>query len=115
MNIEKIKYVLMVKDMDRAILFYKDILGLELQLKSEYWSELSFGTSIIGLHAGGDEERTRTGLSFQVSEINEAFKEAIIGGATGINEPEVREGEPIVLAIIADPENNEIMLTEYID
>ena len=36
------------------------------------------------------------------------------GKVAGIQPPEAREGEQIILASLADPEGNEIMLTQYV-
>ena len=69
MKIEVIKYVLMVENMERAIRFYRDVLGLDMKFESPHWSELVFGESVIGLYSGGASEKKLTGLSFQVSNI----------------------------------------------
>ncbi|MFN7975305.1 MAG: VOC family protein [Acidobacteriota bacterium] len=39
-----------VADMDRAVKFYRDVLGLSLIDSNEYWSSLSCGGVRIGLH-----------------------------------------------------------------
>lgn len=40
-----------VKDMDRAVGFYRDVLGLELSMQSPEWSELDANGLSIGLNA----------------------------------------------------------------
>jgi catechol 2,3-dioxygenase-like lactoylglutathione lyase family enzyme len=47
-----IKYV---ADMDRAIAFYRDKLGLELRFESPFWSEFATGDTILALHPASDE------------------------------------------------------------
>ena len=54
------------------------------------------------------------GLSLQYKEIAAAFEVAFAAGATELRAPERREGEPIILASVVDPEGNEIMLTQYV-
>lgn len=109
-----VKFLLMVQDMDRAVAFYRDTLGFSESFSSPHWSELRFGDAILGLHGGGDGTRRETGLSVQYADVPVAFDLAVAAGAVPVQPPEQREGEPIILATIADPEGNEIMLTQYV-
>ena len=106
--------MLMVQDMNRAVTFYRDTMGFTEAFSSPHWSELRFGDAILALHGGGDRSRTRTGLSLQYEDVSKAFDAALAGGATQVQAPEHREGEPILLATIVDCEGNEIMLTQYV-
>lgn len=114
MKPQSVKYVIVAQDMDRAVAFYRDTLGFTENFASSYWSELSFGDAIIGLHGGGDGSRQKTGLSIQYEDIESAFSRALANGGTSITAPERREGEPIILSTILDPEGNEIMITQYV-
>lgn len=100
--------------MDRAVAFYRDTMGFTENFTSPYWSELRFGTAILGLHGGGDGQRQPTGLSLQYENVAAAYQTALQAGAQAIHPPEQREGEPIILATIQDPEGNGIMLTQYL-
>lgn len=111
---QAVKFVLIAQDMDRAIEFYRDALGFIESFTSPYWSELRYGDAILGLHGGGDGAVQQTGLSIQYEDLALAYTEAINAGATRVKEPEQREGEPIMLASITDPEGNVIMLTQYV-
>lgn len=44
-----------VDDMDRAIAFYRDKLGLELKFQSQFWSEFATGDTVLALHPASDE------------------------------------------------------------
>jgi predicted enzyme related to lactoylglutathione lyase len=114
MKPQSVKFVLMVEDMERAVAFYRDALGFDESFASPHWSELRFGDAILGLHGGGDGSRTPTGLSIQFEDIAHAYDRALALGATGVQAPEAREGEPILLASLADPEGNILMLTQYL-
>lgn len=114
MKPQAVKFVLVAQDMDRAVAFYRDSIGFSEDFISPYWSELRFGDAILGLHGGGDGAQQQTGLSIQYEDVARAYSLAIDSGATGIQPPEQREGEPIILASIADPEGNVIMLTQYV-
>jgi predicted enzyme related to lactoylglutathione lyase len=114
MKITAVKYLLMAQDMERAVTFYRDVMGLQEMFRSDDWSELSFGNAIVALHGGGDGSPNATGLSIQVDDINVAFQEVINAGGISLSEPVARTGEPIILAEFRDPEGNELMLTEYV-
>jgi lactoylglutathione lyase len=47
-----IKYV---GDMDQAVAFHRDRLGLELKFESPFWSEFATGETILVLHAASPE------------------------------------------------------------
>jgi predicted enzyme related to lactoylglutathione lyase len=113
MKIEKVKYMIVAQDMKRAIQFYAKTIGLQIAFESEFWTELTFGSAIVALHGGGDGTPNKTGLSFQVSDIQKACAEAKAAGATILSGPEDREGEPIFLATLRDAEGNQIMFSQY--
>ncbi len=114
MNIESVKYMLMVQDMKRGIAFYKDVMGLEVKFKSEMWTEMGFGDAIIALHGGGSGEFSSTGLSFQVNDIETACNEVREGGGKVLSGPSDRPGEPIKLANLVDTEGNGFTLSQYV-
>jgi lactoylglutathione lyase len=47
-----IKYV---ADMDRAVAFHRDVLGLDLKFQSPFWTEFATGDTSLALHAASDE------------------------------------------------------------
>ena len=104
----------MAQDMDRAVGFYRDTMGFEESFVTPHWSELCFGDAVLGLHGGGNGSRHPTCLSIQYEDVKQAFASALQAGATAVQPPEAREGEPILLASLADPEGNVVMLTQYV-
>lgn len=114
MKPQAVKYMLIAQDMDRAVTFYRDAMGFEDSFTSPYWSELKFGDAILALHGGGEGDRNETGLSVQYEDVGSAFKAALEAGASEVSQPEQREGEPIILATVCDPEGNVFMLTQYV-
>lgn len=114
MKIESVKFMLMAKDMARAVRFYRDVLGLDVKFDSPEWTELTFGDAVVALHGGGTGAHQRTGLSFQVKDIRIACKAVASGGGRVIAPPKARPGEPIELAEVMDTEGNIFSLTEYV-
>lgn len=106
--------MLMAQDMDRAVQFYSQTMGLDVFFATPHWSELKLGDAIIALHGGGDGSINKTGLSIQYPDVKEMHSMALAAGAANISSPEQREGEPIILSSIRDTEGNEIMLTQYV-
>lgn len=49
-----IKYV---SDMDKAVAFHRDVLGLELKFASPFWSEFATGDTTLALHPASPEHR----------------------------------------------------------
>lgn len=113
MKLTAIKYMIMAQDMKRAISFYTQTMGLKVNFTSDEWTQLSFGDAVVALHGGGDGQPNRTGLNFEVSDIDQACAEAKAGGAVILHGPANREGEPIFLAGLRDPEGNEISIYQY--
>ena len=111
-NLLGTKFLLSAEDMDRAIAFYRNVIGLDLATSSEWWSELTYGTATIALHGGGTGEFRSTGLSFTVDDIEVACEAVVHGGGTIRSGPEDRGEEGIYLAELTDPEGNGFMMSQ---
>lgn len=112
MIVERVKYIIWAADRDRAIEFYTSVLGAEVLKQNDAVVELGLCGSIIGIHGGGDGERTWTGMSFQIADIFEGADAVVHGGGTLTREPKPENGEPPHLAMCVDTEGNEFMLTK---
>ena len=56
----KLNYVIkFVADMNRAVKFYRDVLGLALKFESPDWSEFITGETTLALHPVSEESRGR--------------------------------------------------------
>ena len=105
------KYIIWAQDMERAVRFYCEVFDAVVVRKSEVMAELSVAGSLIGIHGGGEGKRTWTGLSFQVGDLFAGCDALRVAGGVVLREPEDTPEEPAHLAMCADPEGNEIMLT----
>jgi lactoylglutathione lyase len=112
MNVERAKYIVWAAEVLRAVSFYQTAFKASLLRRSEVLSELEIAGATIGIHAGGEGERTWTGLSFQVADVVAGAREVVAAGGQLLREPmSDAEGEPPHLAMCADTEGNEFMLT----
>jgi lactoylglutathione lyase len=46
--------ILFVADMDRAIAFYRDVMGLTVKFATPFWSEFDTGAVTLALHPASD-------------------------------------------------------------
>ena len=60
--------MIVVRDMERSVAFYRDVLGLKLLIHQENWSQLDAGNILIGLHPEGEEVKVSptTGMSIGI-------------------------------------------------
>ena len=82
----KLTYVIeFVGDMNRAVAFYRDIVGLPLKFESPDWSELSTGETTLALHPASARNPAGTlQIGFGVSDLHDFFKTLT---AKGVNFP----------------------------
>ena len=112
MEVVKVVFMLMAQDMERAISFYQDVIGLPLKLNVGGWVELGRDDAVVALHAGGDGKPRSTGLGFTVTDIAAACEEVCAAGGSINHPPEARPGEGIILAVAVDTEGNSFNLTQ---
>lgn len=85
-----------VADMDKAIAFYRDTLGLELKFESPYWSEFDTGETTLALHPASAENPAggvQLGLGVEDLDAFYARREAL--GITFTEAPKNVHGTPI--------------------
>jgi predicted enzyme related to lactoylglutathione lyase len=102
-EITKAYLMLPVGDMDRAVSFYRDAVGLTVVFQSPYWSELRWRGATIALHGGGSGEDRESSLGFHVTDLDAALAE--VGAAGGRPGAERTEGGARLVAVV-DPEGN---------
>ena len=73
----KLSYVIkFVADMDRAVKFYRDTLGLPLKFQSPGWSEFSTGEITFALHPASPKNPAgAVELGFSTGDIKKAYEE----------------------------------------
>jgi len=105
-----------VSDLDKAIGFYRDVLGFELLLRSEalQWAELGFGPGNIkiGIGAGGEVKGSGSvSLNIGVRSLDEARSRLEQRGLK-FSGPTITIPDKVKLADFTDLDGNRIRLAE---
>ncbi len=111
-----------VTDMNRAVAFYTDALGLSLVHRyGDHWAEIQVGTSLVlGLHPGSDKA-PRPGTSGAISiglTIDEPMDDAVArlqASGAKFRGPVVRDEQGgVALAFFGDPDGNDLYLCQVL-
>ena len=88
-----IKYV---ADMDKAVAFHRDTLGLTLKFASPFWSEFATGATTLALHAA-DEQHPAGGvqLGFNTDDLAGFYAAREANGVTFTSPPAPMHGVDI--------------------
>ena len=81
-------------------------------ISSPHWSEFILAGTNIALHPGVGGNDTRTGLGFEVNDLDAALQRAIEAGGRIKSPPRERPEEQIRVAELADTEGNLITVAE---
>ena len=112
--VEKTYVMLMVADMTRALRFYTEAFDVTVVISSPHWSEFTVAGANIALHPGGSGNETRTGLGFEVKDLDDALQRATEVGGRITSPPRERPEERIRVAELADTEGNLITVAELL-
>jgi predicted enzyme related to lactoylglutathione lyase len=112
--VDKIYIMLMVADMSRALRFYTEAFAVTVVINSPYWSEFIVAGTTVALHPGGGGTETRTGLGFEVQNLEIALERATEVGGRITSPPRERPDERIRVSEVADTEGNLITVAELI-
>ena len=99
--------MLPVRDMDRAIGFYRDVLGLAMKFSSPDWTELVWRDATIALHGGGQADERESWLGFEVEDLDAAL--VAIEGAGGRRGHERSEAGTRLVSV-TDTEGNALTI-----
>src|SRR6059058_5697319 len=73
----KLRYVIkFVADMNKAVKFHRDVLGLQLKFESPGWSEFVTGETTLALHPASAENPAGTvELGFTVADLDAFYRD----------------------------------------
>jgi predicted enzyme related to lactoylglutathione lyase len=104
-----------VTDMERAVSFYRDVLGLSLLRRDgTTWAEFDAGGRRLALHSAGDGQPVPPGGAtavFAVGDLDRAKADLAAQGVRFVHEGAV-EGYARFASFL-DPEGNPVQLIEY--
>jgi lactoylglutathione lyase len=109
----KLNYAIeFVADMDRAVKFYRDVLGLTLKFQSPGWSEFSTGETSLGLHpASGKNPAGSIELGFSVANLGNFYQEMTAKGVQ-FTMPPTKQDFGGILAQFEDSEGRRCSVAE---
>jgi predicted enzyme related to lactoylglutathione lyase len=104
-----------VNDLERAVEFYRDRLGLALRSQGSFGAEFLEGETRIGVHPAVHPDSKalvgrHTGLTFKVEGLLHLCGDLHAHGVRFVNEPTQQEWG--IMAMIADPDGNVMALWE---
>jgi catechol 2,3-dioxygenase-like lactoylglutathione lyase family enzyme len=88
----KLNYIIeFVADMDRAVRFYRDALGLSLKFQSPGWSEFSTGETSLSLHPPSEKNPAGSiELGFNVTDL-EKFHQQMTAKGVQFSWPQAKQ------------------------
>ena len=99
-----------VSDMDSAVAFYRDTLGLTLKFQSPFWSEFETGETTLALHPASDVNPAGgVQLGFGTEDIDNFYAAGQAQGLRFTSEP--REVHGTRIARFVDPDGAEISIS----
>jgi predicted enzyme related to lactoylglutathione lyase len=107
-----LKYAIQfVADMDQAVAFFRDTLGLTLSFQTPYWSEFASGSTKLALHPASPKNPAgKVQLGFSVPDLQSFFVRASASGLVFTQPPTQEEGA--LLARFLDPQGQEISISQ---
>jgi predicted enzyme related to lactoylglutathione lyase len=104
-----------VSDMDRAVAFYRDMLGLPLTRRDgENWAEFDSGGRRFALHGVGEGQSVTPGGAtavFSVDDLDQSKQRLSVQGVSFDQEGDVQGYARF--ASCRDPDGNTVQLIEY--
>jgi predicted enzyme related to lactoylglutathione lyase len=99
-----------VSDMDAAVAFYRDTIGLKLGFQSPFWSEFETGETKLALHPASPENPAGTvQLGFGTDDVD-AFCGRVAAGGFEISSPPA-DMHGTRIARFRDPDGAEISVS----
>ena len=104
-----------VADMDRTVAFYRDAVGLALEMTSPFWSSFALGSGAsLGLHGGRKDAGPRPSawtLGLHVDDILAARDRIVTGG--GRTAGDLHDIPGGVILDLSDPEGNAFEIIQH--
>jgi lactoylglutathione lyase len=108
----KLTYVIkFVGDMDRAVAFHRDTLGLPLKFASPHWSEFATGETTLALHPASEKNPAgAVELGIGVPDLQKFFEEMSAKGVV-FSMPPTKQDFGGMLARFVDSEGSHVSVS----
>jgi catechol 2,3-dioxygenase-like lactoylglutathione lyase family enzyme len=85
----KLAYVIKyVADMEKAVAYFRDKLGLEVRFQSPGWSEFATGETTLALHAASEAHPAgSSSIGFNADDLDKFYRDAMDAGVEFTSEP----------------------------
>jgi lactoylglutathione lyase len=81
-----------VSDMERAVKFYRDVIGLPLKFQSPNWSEFSTGNTALALHPASEKNPAgKVEVGFNVENLQEFYEQMSARGVRFLMPPKPQD------------------------
>ena len=109
-----------VPDLDQALKFYRDVLGLPLRFSSPGWTEFNTGATTIALHTTGGQTQPaqqslppagQAHLGFIVDDLQGIY-ETLKAQDVHFSLPPQKQSSGVTLAVLHDPDGQGITLQQ---
>jgi len=109
----KLSYIIeFVADMERAVKFYRDVLGQPLKFQSPGWSEFSTGDTTLALHPASETNPAgKVEIGFNVEDLHKFYEEMKAKGVR-FAMPPTKQDFGGILAQFADSEGGHVSVAE---
>jgi lactoylglutathione lyase len=99
-----------VADMDKAVVFHRDVLGLMLKFQSPEWSEFLTGETTLALHAASEQNPAgKVQLGFNTDDLAAFYAARAANGVTFTDPPHNMHGH--IIARFLDSEGAETSIS----
>lgn len=106
----KLTYVIkFVGDMDRAVAFHRDTLGLPLKFASPHWSEFATGETTLALHPASEKKPAGT-IELGIPDLQKFYEEMSAKGVT-FSMPPTKQDFGGTLARFVDSEGSHVSVS----
>ncbi len=107
----QLKYVIkFVADMDAAIAFHRDTLGIPVKFATPFWTEMATGETTLALHPASPENPAGSvQVGYGVDDVDDFYAAQSAAGLEFIRPPTMKHGARI--AALMDCEGAEIRVS----
>jgi predicted enzyme related to lactoylglutathione lyase len=111
-------FILYVRDMDRALAFYRDTFDLDVVQHTPGWSMLRCGGATIALHIlsknSSESSASHAGLNLHVDDLDAGIEAVVSAGGEHIVTREATDFVPSRMCELRDTEGNGFELRQFV-